>query len=120
MNIKTGGGGCLMAVKLDTNITAMTAKNVRIWFFSDSPSSIAGDNAAFATAYANKDKLLFFADIEMEAVEGSSDNIVGYVTLSEQYVCTATSLYALIQAVDAFTPTSGGKINVTLSGLKTS
>jgi hypothetical protein len=117
MCIESGGGGVLMAVKLDTNITAMTAKEVRVWIFSDEPTSIAGDNVAFATAYANKAKLLFFADVIMEAVEGSSDNIVGYLTLADQYVCADQSLYVLLQAVDAFTPTSGGKINITLSSL---
>jgi hypothetical protein len=118
MAIKSGGGGLLDSIKIESDITAMASKTVRVWVFNDTPATITNDNAAFATAYADKAKLLFFEDVVMEALEGTSDNVIGVLSVAKAYKCAATSLFILVQAVSAFTPTSGGKVNVTLNAIK--
>jgi hypothetical protein len=118
MAIKSGGGGLLDSIKIESDITAMASKTVRVWVFNDTPATITNDNAAFTTAYADKAKLLFFEDVVMEALEGTSDNVIGVLSVAKAYKCAATSLFILVQAVSAFTPTSGGKVNVTLNAIK--
>ena len=56
----------------------------------------------------------------MEALIGSSTSVVGQTSIIQQYNCADTSLFFLVEAVDAFTPTANGKINVTINVLKIS
>lgn len=120
MAIANGGGGVLMDVKLDSNMTNMASTDVRLWVFNEAPSGLVGDNVAFATAYANKDKFLFFVDVTMEAQQGSSDNVVGQASVVKEYKCADTSLFMLVQTITGFTPTSGGKLDVMFNCIKLS
>jgi len=120
MSITNGGGGYIMDLKLETDITDMTAKAVRVWIFNEAPTGVVGDNVAFVTSYANKDKLIGFIDVTMEALIGSSTSVVGQTSIIQQYNCAIVSLFFLVEAVDAFTPTANGKINVTINVLKIS
>lgn len=112
--ISAGGGGFLTGVKVESNMTALASATLRIWFYSDSPAIISGDNAAFVTSYADSSKLLFFKDVEMQALETGSDSVVGYLTTAEIYNCASTTLYARVETKTGFTPTSGGKIKISL------
>jgi len=114
------GGGILLNMKVESNITAMAEKDLRFWFYNAAPATVLGDNVAFVNEYADKGKLLFYVDITMNALLASSTSVIGQVDLCQQYQTAAASksLYVMVQAISAFTPTSGGKINLTLSTLK--
>ena len=118
MAIANGGGGFLVGVKIESNIVAMAATTIRLWLYNEAPALVSGDNAAFLTSYADRDKLIFFVDVEMQTLETGSDSVVGYVTLAEGYKCADTSLFGRLETKTVFTPTSGGKINVSLSAIK--
>ena len=116
MAVAAGGGGMLAQVKVETDIAAMAAQQLRLWFFNATPANIANDNAAFVHYYADKAKRLFYIDVNMNALLAGSDVIVGVtLPLFESYNCAATSLFVLVQALTGFTPTSAGKLYVTLT-----
>jgi hypothetical protein len=120
MAITNGGGGMLMDIKVESDMTTIASTTLRLWFFNEAPSSIISDNAAFANAYTDRDKRIFYVDVEMDAQEGSSTSIVGQASVIKEYKCADTSLFMQVETIEGFTPTSGGKINVTLTVLKLS
>lgn len=120
MAITNGGGGMLMDIKVESDMITIASTTLRLWFFNEAPSSIISDNAAFANAYTDRDKRIFYVDVEMGAQEGSSTSIVGQASVIKEYKCADTSLFMQVETIEGFTPTSGGKINVTLTVLKLS
>ena len=124
MAVAAGGGGYLNEIKLESNITDLASKTIRVWLFKEAPANVQSDNVAFQSYYADKDKRLFYVDVTFDALLGSSDTVIGSSAVTDaslamrEYVCTSTSVFAALQAISAFTPTSGGKINVTLNSLK--
>ena len=119
MSINNGGGGFLMDVKIETNITAFASKNFRVWLYREQPTTLLGDNVAFVNSYSDKNKLIGFIDVTMEALLTGSDSVVGQASsVMKQYTCADTSLFIALQTIDAVTPTSGGKFNITLNVLK--
>lgn len=124
MAIANGGGGIIMDVKMESNITALASKTLRAWIYNEAPTYVQDDNAAHANYYVDRDKLICFIDVTFEALNGSSDTVVGTAIDTDAglatrlYKCADTSLFVSLQTIDAFTPTSGGKINVTLNVLK--
>jgi len=125
MAIFNGGGGILMEVKVETDILALAAKTLRLWFFNESPT-LYDDNEAYLNMYADNGTRLFYVDVTFNAAVGSSDIVFGTATdtdaskVAREYKCADTSLFVIIQTIDAFTPTAEGKINVTLNVLKLS
>jgi hypothetical protein len=115
-----GGGGILLNMKVESNITAIAEKDLRFWFYNAAPAAVLGDNVPFVNEYADKGKLLFYVDITMNALLANSTSVIGQIDLCQQYQTSSTSksLYVMVQAISDFTPTSGGKINLTLSTLK--
>lgn len=121
MAIANGGGGYLAQVRVESNITAMAGKSVRLWFYNEAPTYVQDDNTAFTHYYVDRDKRLFYIDVTMNALLGTSDTVIGEtLPLYELYKCADTSLFVAVQTLSAFTPTSGGKINITLIANKLS
>ena len=121
MAVAAGGGGMLAQVKIETDITAAASQQLRLWFYNAAPTNIANDNAAHVNYYADKATRLFYIDVNMDALLAGSDEIIGVtLPLYEAYNCAATSLFVLVQALTGFTPTSGGKLYITLSANKMS
>jgi len=120
MSISNGGGGFITGVKIESNITAMASTTQRLWLYNEAPALVSGDNTAFLISYADRDKLMFFVDVEMQALETGSDSVVGYITMEKGYNCADFSLFGRLQTKTIFTPTSGGKINISLYAIKLS
>ena len=113
-----GGGGILGVVKVDSNITAAAAATIRLWFFSSAPSTIVGDNVAFTNAYGDSDKMLFYVDVELGALLGSSNSVTGQTDAILSYITSGgNDLYCLAQTLTGFTPTSGGMIKISATFL---
>lgn len=112
---QNGGGSILQALKLESNMTILANKTLRIWLYNDTPSVIPADNAAFSHAYADAEKRLFYVDVTFSQQMGTSDTVIG---VSEPlFFLKATDnskdIKVLIFTQSVFTPTSGGKIKIT-------
>ena len=119
-SIANNGGGFAFLLKVESNITTLAGATLRYWFYNSLPAVLQGDNDAFVNLYANSTKRCFYVDVTFDALLAGSDTVIGSVELSKEYVTALadTSMYALIQTLSAFTPTSGGKIYSALSVLK--
>jgi hypothetical protein len=119
-SIANNGGGFAFLLKVESNITTLAGATLRYWFYNTVPTSLVGDNIPFVNSYVNASKRCFYVDVTFDALLAGSDTVIGSVELSKEYVTALadTSMYALIQTLSAFTPTSGGKIYSALSVLK--
>lgn len=119
-SIEDNGGGLAFLLKVESNITAIAGATLRYWFFDTAPTNLVGDNAAYINTYVNAPKGCFYVDVVMDALLAGSDTVTGQIDISKEYVTAVGSktLYALIQTLTGFTPTSGGKIHTSLSVLK--
>ena len=110
----------LERIRLDTNVTGsvVSAKNVRMWLYRASPTPGAGDNAAFTAPKGN------FIGSMSGAFRQFSDGGVAVLVPDEgaRIVTLPTSgamtVFGLLQAVDAFTPTSGATFTATVEGFQ--
>jgi hypothetical protein len=120
--INNNGGGIAFLLKAESNITAMAGATLRYWFFNAPPTVLAGDNAAYINSYVNSSKRCFYVDLVFDALLAGSDTVIGQVEISREYITALAdkNMYALIQTLTGFTPTSGGKIYTSLSVLKLS
>jgi len=118
-SIGAAGGGFLGLLKVESNITTLASGTLRLWFFNDVPTGLVGDNVAHVNTYANSSKRCFYIDVTFDALLAGSDTVFGQTSpLFNEYVTIATSLYCIVQTLSAFTPTSGGKIKISLSLIK--
>lgn len=101
----SGGKGLIRAVKIDKTGTATAT--VRAHFWSASPTTATGDNAAFAPIKAG---YLGYIDVILAAF---SDGAVGLGLGEVPFDLTAsTTVYCLLEARTAFTPTSASTYTV--------
>ena len=121
-SIAAGGGGFLYLLKAESNMTALAGQTIRYWFYNDTPTGMVGDHVAFINSYANASKRCFYIDLTFDPLLAGSDTVFGQVKLSDEYVTKVDGkdIYALMQALTGFTPTSGGKITTSLSVVKLS
>lgn len=121
-SIANGGGGFLYLLKAESNMTTLAGQTIRYWFYNDTPTGIVGDHVAFVNSYANASKRCFYIDLTFDSLLAGSDTVFGQVKLSDEYIAKSTGkdIYALIQALTSFVPTSGGKITTSLSVVKLS
>lgn len=119
-SIANNGGGFAFLLKVESNMTTLAGATLRYWFYNTVPSALVGDNVAFINSYANASKRCFYVDVTFDTLLAGSDTVIGSVELSKEYVTALAdkNIYALIQTLSAFTPTSGGKIYSALSVLK--
>lgn len=102
----SGGKGLIRAVKIDKTGTA--AASLRAHFWSAAPTVGAGDNAALSAIKAG---YLGYIDVTLNAV--FSDGAVGVGTGEVPFDLTAsTTVYCLLEARSAFTPTSASTYTV--------
>lgn len=113
-----GGSGIVKQIKVETNITALASKKIRLWFFNATPTGIVDDNVELVNLYADKSKRLFSVDVEFGALPDGADSVVSIVSPDKYFSVVAKDMYCLIQAVDGFTPSSGGKVSIDLVVLK--
>ena len=120
VSVVGGGGGVIKNMKIESDMVNIAATAVRVWFFNEPPITPLGDNIPYVSLYVDKSKLLFYVDVTMDALLANSTTVVGHVDLDKQYQTSlaSTSLFAAIQTVTGFTPTSAGNITVSISVLK--
>lgn len=120
-----GGGGYLVGVRLATNLKSITPR-FRVRLFNDiyssgtTPIVLSNDNAAFQSKYADEAKRV--ARLDLSAMITPVDTTNSDMSTSEDttiripFVCQTggRNLYATLEALDAFTPSSGESFTLTL------
>lgn len=114
---KDGGGGVIESVGLLTNNVTVTNGTFRVHFFNAS-HTIAADNAAFASLYANRAAYIGFADLTILVADSASATAAAVnvdVNLPFQCASGSDDLYAVIVATGAYTPASGQVVQLTVA-----
>ncbi len=103
----SGGRGWIAHVSVYTAIAAFIPR-IRVWFFSDNPTaSELDDNSAFTIHADDLGKLIDYVDLpSMANIGGGSFSSNADVRL--RFELAATTLYAIVQALDAETDETAG------------
>lgn len=113
VNAGSGGQSQIERARLLTSSTSVTNASFRLHLFETSPTSAVGDNAAFSCTNAS-----YCGAMDIVVAQAFSDGAagVGVPNIGTRIVVepTATTLYGLLEARAAYTPTSGGTFTVTL------
>lgn len=113
----SGGGGFIVGARLVTDKKSITPR-IRAHVFNTNGATIAADNVAYKTLYADEGKKV--GRIDLPAMTTPTDTTNSTISLAEDftirvpYVCTATSLYFVLEALDGFTPANGEKFTLTV------
>jgi hypothetical protein len=109
-----GGSGLIVGARLTKSTNVVAAAQFRLWLYSATPSGTPNDNAAFAQAWANRDKRIGYVDF-LSPVAGADC----FGTLSAQpmpfKLASGQSLYGIIQALAGYTPGNAENLRVELA-----
>ena len=111
--IALGGGGKLTEICVVTDDVGFAGKSLRIWLYSENPSAVVGDNVAMVNLFADAEKLLTpaYVDITFDAQSAGSDCVIGKSKPDCNYVCAAgeNEFYLLAQSLSVIAdPKSAG------------
>lgn len=114
-----GGSGYLTKIRLSTDKKSITPR-FRLHFFNAADPTIAADNAAYQEVYADNAKRLGWHDLPAmtTAADTTNSDCSRAVDMNCRipYTCAvgSSTLYVGLETLDAFTPNSGQKFNLTL------
>jgi hypothetical protein len=110
-------------IRLRKSGTSLTSASFRVYLFTALPTLSAGDNAAFNSssvlAVDDMDKLVGWFDVTMDRSGAAGARGTGTPNSGPALTikpASGTSLYGLIEATAAYTPTSGETFNAVLEG----
>jgi hypothetical protein len=113
------GSGYIVRASLTTDKKSITPR-FRVHLFNASNPTVAADNVAYKEVYADASKRLGYFDLPAmtTATDTTSSDMSrsSDVTMRHAVVAAAATrtLYAVLEALDAFTPASGEKFTLTL------
>lgn len=112
-------------VRLLASSTSLTTASFIVHFFESSPTVSVGDNAAFdsAGALSTTGSAVYCGNVPVTLTTAGSDGAAGIgtpgvgvgITMAPQ---SGTTVYALIEANSAYTPTSGETFTVIVEGYR--
>jgi len=112
-----GLGGYVVGIRVATDKKSITPR-MRVHFFNTTGATLAGDNLAWKDVYADSAKRVGYVDLPAmitAADATNSDNSRALdLTVRMPYTCVATSLYFVLETLDAFTPAALEKFTVTV------
>jgi len=112
----SGGSGYVTGIRVATDKKSITPR-IRVHFFNTTGATLAADNAAWKDLYADSGKRIGYVDLSAMATAvdtTNSDNSRSLdLTVRIPYTCVATSLYFVLETLDAFTPAANEKFTVT-------
>lgn len=114
-----GLGGYIVGARLKTDQESNTAR-FRVHLWNANTPTLPADNAAFNRLYADNAKCIgsfsLAAMTSPASVAGASDSAIEDFTLRIPFVGAADdpNIYATLETLDGFTPTSGQKFTLTL------
>lgn len=113
----SGGSGYIVGIRATTDKKSIVPR-VRVHFFNTNGATLAADNVAWKEVYADASKRV--GSWDMPAMSTGADTTNSDMSRSLDlavripYTCAATSLYYVLETLDAFTPASGEKLTVTI------
>jgi hypothetical protein len=114
---EAGGSGYITGIRVATDKKSITPR-LRVHIFRTNGATLSGDNAQWRGVYTDDSKLIGSVDLAAMTTgadtTNSTQSIAQDFTVRLPYTCVATSLYVVLETIDAFTPTSGQKFSVTL------
>ena len=120
---RAGDAFSIDRVKIAKSGTTLTNASFRLHLFSASPTSSAGDNAAFNSSevLAVSTVASYIGTFDVTIGKGGTAAAVGFgvPTTGDRIIESGTAtVYGLIEARGAYTPASGETFTVTLQGLR--
>lgn len=115
------GSGYIVGARLVTDKKSITPR-IRVHLFKVTNPTLGGDNAAWQDRYADDANVLGYFDLPaMQTGTDSTNSTQSWtqdLTLRIPYICASAtrSIYAALEALDAFTPANGQKFLLTLIG----
>lgn len=113
----SGGSGYIVGIRVTTDKKSVTPR-VRVHFYNTTGATLAADNAAWKEVYADVSKRVASWDLPAMTTGADTTNSdmsrAIDMTCRIPYTCAATSLYYVLETLDAFTPASGEKVTVTV------
>jgi hypothetical protein len=107
--------GTIHMVRLSKSDAGVTTATFRVWFYNASVTAI-NDNAAWTTLYADREKVVGYADLTMVSAGGSSAYAQVDANLEFELPTAANrTLYAVIQATGAYTPASAETFSLSIT-----
>ena len=113
----SGGSGYITGIRINTDKKSITPR-LRIHFYNTNGATLSNDNAAWQDRYADNSKYVGCWDLPAMRTGGDSTNSTNSysedLNIRIPYTCAATSLYYVLETLDAFTPASGQAIAVSV------
>lgn len=117
----TGGNGIIKTVRLETDQKSITPR-IRVHLFSDKTSlTVSADNAAWKDVYADSAKRLGYIDLAamVTGADAAASNVSysfsSALSFPVHAITGSRSIYAVLETLDAFTPTSEEKFYLYIS-----
>jgi hypothetical protein len=113
-----GGSGYITKLRLVTDKKSITPR-LRLHFFNVNTATVAADNAPHKEIYADSDKRLGYWDMPamVTAADITNSDMSRTLDMSCRIAVTAANgsrdLFVVYETLDAFTPASGQKFNLT-------
>lgn len=115
-----GKGGYITGARLHTDKKSITPR-IRVHLYSDNTATVSADNAAHQYRFADISKRLGYFDLPAMTTPADTTNSTESVgqdfTQRVRFQCGASSrtVYAVLEALDAFTPASGENFTLVLN-----
>jgi hypothetical protein len=114
-----GGSGYITGIRIITNKKSITPR-FRIHLFSSSDPTLSADGANWKDKYSDSSKRVGFIDLDAMSTAADTTNSdmsrTVNETLRKPFVCASstTSLYFVLETLDAFTSADGQKFTVVM------
>lgn len=110
--LEAGGSGYLVKARLISNKSDITPR-IRVHLYKSAPSQV-NDNSAFPLLWANRANRICYIDFPALATAGAGSDaahsLVADLRLPFKLASGETRLWAIIQTLDAFAPSSGQQL----------
>jgi hypothetical protein len=113
----SGIGGYIVGARLTTDKKSITPR-FRVHFYNTTGATLSADNAAWQHKYADISKRV--GRLILPAMDTGADTTNSDMSVAEDmtchipYTCAATSVYWVLETLDAFTPASGQKFSLSV------
>jgi hypothetical protein len=113
---ENGGSGYITGIKISTNKKSITPR-IRLHLYNANNPTLAADNVTYKELYADTDKRLGFIDLPTmttaDATNGDMSRTVDFTQrIPFQCAAATTSLWFVIETIDAFSADSSQKFTV--------
>jgi hypothetical protein len=110
----TGGSSRLKSVKIAKSGTTITLATFRLALFRTAPTAVA-DNAAFPIAYADRNAIIGYVDMDIMASNGGGGGFTFKTVDIPLKFTTGKTLYGVLIALGAYVPANAETFAIELA-----